>query len=268
MASFDGAALDYDDDFTFSRIGQQQREQVWTYLETLLETSGRLKILELNCGTGYDAAFLARGGHDVVATDVSEQMLIKTKKRIQSEHLSDKVSVYRYDLTRPIGEIGDTEDPTWEKESYDLIFSNFGGLNCLSQEELGNMADDLIELLKKEGSVVMVVMPRYCLMDLLYNGLRLKVNKVYKRLFSRSIQVDVDEVEVTTFYHSLSRYSKSFIGCSLIDTRVISFLPSYLERWIHRIPLLLSLDRMMVSILKKQRAFAPLCDHALIHIKK
>ena len=73
--AFDQIASSYDETFTYTEIGKKQRNIVWDYLKRTLPADTQLDILELNCGTGEDALFLANIGHSVTATDASEEML-------------------------------------------------------------------------------------------------------------------------------------------------------------------------------------------------
>ena len=68
-AAFDRIAQDYDQIFTNSLIGRAQRDAVWKVLTRTFRTND--KILELNCGTGEDAIFLAGNGISVIALDAS-----------------------------------------------------------------------------------------------------------------------------------------------------------------------------------------------------
>ncbi|MEM7344793.1 MAG: hypothetical protein AAF485_11165, partial [Chloroflexota bacterium] len=58
--AFDAFASDYDDDFTHSPLGQLLRPRVWHLLGKAF-SSGQ-HALELTCGTGEDAVWLARRG--------------------------------------------------------------------------------------------------------------------------------------------------------------------------------------------------------------
>ena len=209
MASFDSAAVAYDDQFTFSRIGQFQRDQVWTYLKNLSDFNRPLKILELNCGTGYDAAFMAKHGHQVIATDISDAMLSKTRQRLASDDLEKQVELYKYDLSSKIQEQEKLIGDHWAPNTYDMIFSNFGGLNCISPDELTRLCKELENLLLDKGHVIFVLMPRYCLVDLVYNFIKLRFKKVFNRIFAFSVLVDVDDEEVATYYHCLLYTSPS-----------------------------------------------------------
>ena len=69
-SSFDTAAAMYDDTFTYSVIGKLQRQYVHLHLTNILNETKPKKILEINCGTGEDAIWLAKQNYKVTATDI------------------------------------------------------------------------------------------------------------------------------------------------------------------------------------------------------
>src|ERR1700755_1327236 len=79
ILAFDQLATRYDDLFTRSLIGRAQRNAVWNVLAQTFQSGDH--VLELNCGTGEDAFFLAGKGVSVVACDASEQMIELARKR-------------------------------------------------------------------------------------------------------------------------------------------------------------------------------------------
>ena len=79
--AFDSAAISYDEAFTHTPIGRLQRRRVWRYMRKVLAPYEQARILELNCGTGEDACFFAEMGHEVLATDISEEMLRVTEQK-------------------------------------------------------------------------------------------------------------------------------------------------------------------------------------------
>ncbi|RYY86043.1 MAG: class I SAM-dependent methyltransferase [Chitinophagaceae bacterium] len=113
------------------------------------------KILELNCGTGEDALYFARAGHKVLATDVSAAMLEELERKANGEKLPGTIRAKQcsyLDLDRLAAE-----------GPFDLIFSNFGGLNCTSQLEAVLKQCD--RLLKPGGFITLVVIPPFCLWE-------------------------------------------------------------------------------------------------------
>ena len=80
-APFDAVAATYDETFTSSRIGLAQRAAVWNELAKAFCPGDRG--VEIGCGTGVDACFLAERGVRVLAGDSSSEMIALTTKRIQ-----------------------------------------------------------------------------------------------------------------------------------------------------------------------------------------
>ena len=115
--AFDDLARDYDVDFTDSAIGKMQRDRVWHVLCHRILSAEKSKILEVNCGTGVDAIWLANQGHEVLATDISGEMIQRAASKVHPKNLKF--------LQAGFGEIKGLAAP----ESTDLIFSDFGGLN-------------------------------------------------------------------------------------------------------------------------------------------
>src|SRR5258708_16919977 len=79
--AFDQLAADYDQRFTYSIIGRAQRNAVWKILTKTFRANDN--ILELNCGTGEDAIFLAGNGISVFACDASREMIARAQQRLQ-----------------------------------------------------------------------------------------------------------------------------------------------------------------------------------------
>lgn len=114
-------------------------------------------ILELNAGTGEDAAWFAAQGHTVHATDISSGMQAQLREKMKREGWSAQVSTELCSFT--------ALDGLQQRGPYDLVFSNFGGLNCSPQ--LDRVLAQLPALVKPGGHVVMVFMPRFCLWETL-----------------------------------------------------------------------------------------------------
>src|SRR5579864_5292903 len=77
--AFDAIAESYDSLFTTSLIGRSQRAAVWRKAQTVFRAGDR--VLELNCGTGTDALFLASFGIAVTACDASPRMIEQAHKQ-------------------------------------------------------------------------------------------------------------------------------------------------------------------------------------------
>lgn len=185
---FDIAAATYDNVFTHSSIGRAQRKRVQCYFEKIYSTPKH--ILELNCGTGEDALWLAKRGHDVVATDVSEAMVSITKEKCESK------GVISFSLN-----INDLAITSFDHQ-FDVVFSNFGGLNCLSKKELRSFLTCVSEKVTDNGQLVFVIMPRNCLWERLYFILKGNMKAARRRKKTDSILANVEDEQVPTWYYN------------------------------------------------------------------
>src|SRR5690242_3344272 len=132
---FDHMATSYDSVFTNSAIGQLQRSHVWKYIESILPQLNGIDMLELNCGTGEDAVLFSDRGFNIVATDISEEMLKVTQQKVQQYSMQHRISSQYLDL--------ESFSETSFNKKFDLIFSNFGGLNCINPQSLQTLLKKL-----------------------------------------------------------------------------------------------------------------------------
>jgi ubiquinone/menaquinone biosynthesis C-methylase UbiE len=146
--AFDVYAQQYDEHFTNSLIGKAQRSQVYRQLLKTI-SAGIKHVLEVNCGTGQDAVWLAQQGMDVLATDVSEGMLAVARQKAGKQQIRFK-------------QLKSQEISTLQPAIYDLIFSNFGGLNCLDASELTAFKNGCGALQMGADRLVLVVMSNGC----------------------------------------------------------------------------------------------------------
>src|SRR5688572_948004 len=113
---FDHIAPTYDSVFTQSAIGQLQRKQVWQYVEKVVPGLKGFEMLELNCGTGEDAILFGEKGFNILATDISQEMLNITQKKIEQFSMQHRISSHYLDL--------ESFNETLFDKKFDLIFSN------------------------------------------------------------------------------------------------------------------------------------------------
>jgi len=152
--SFDKAAENYDETFTHTQIGKMQRDLVYTELSKHLTAVQNL--LEINCGTGEDAIWLAQQNLTVTATDISPKMIEVAKAKGNFHNLNFKTADINLLAT------------IFEAETFDLVFSNFGGLNCLSKSELEKFFKNAQDLLSENGKLILVIMPKNTLWEQFY----------------------------------------------------------------------------------------------------
>jgi ubiquinone/menaquinone biosynthesis C-methylase UbiE len=109
-------------------------------------------ILELNAGTGTDAVWFAGRGYRVHATDIAEGMQERLREKVSGRGLSNLV-------TTEICSFNNL-DALRQRGPYDLIFSNFAGLNCTG--DLGKVLRSFAPLVKPGGQVSMAILPKFC----------------------------------------------------------------------------------------------------------
>ncbi|MFN4254511.1 MAG: class I SAM-dependent methyltransferase [Saprospiraceae bacterium] len=284
-APFDAIAGQYDSVFTETAVGRLQRAIVHDFLEKWLaqnqinkSTNHRINILELNCGTGEDAIWLARRGCRVLATDVSPEMVAVAREKVRRARLENLVDV----RVCPIQEIGN-----WELEignsgtspipnsqfpipNFDIVFSNFGGLNCISPPDLERFGTEVLpKILKPGGQFVAVAMGRFCWWETAYFLAKGQWRAAFRRRSKMPVAARLDaNTTVKTWYYSPQELSEFITHHSSLITHPVGFWlpPSYLDPLFRRFPRLLrGLDFLEKHC--RGRAWASAADHYLIGMR-
>lgn len=152
------------------------------------------RILEVGCGTGLDTEFLAAIGARVVACDPSEEMLSRTKRRLATAGVGDRVGI----LSCGLQQLPQFLDALDRSQGFDAIVSNFGALNCVaSLEPLGTVSR---RHLRPGGAVILGLIGRTCLWEMVYFIARGERAKAARRRMAAAA-VPVAGVDVPTYYH-------------------------------------------------------------------
>lgn len=270
-AAFDALAADYDRDFTHSLVGAAQRRIVWEVLDDVLRQFGRpCNVLELNCGTGEDALHMARAGHRVVATDVSGEMLRVAGLKFERAGLGPLAQARRLDLQALAA---GTVTAQALGGPFDLVFSNFGGLNCVSPEALRALAAPLAACLAPQGRAIAVVMPRLCLWESGWALLRLQPRLAARRWRGGPVQarLGAGQPPLLVWYHGVRDMERA-LGGHFQRERVrpvgLAVPPSSLEPLARRAPRWLALMERLDRRWLTAAWGARLSDHALIQWRR
>jgi ubiquinone/menaquinone biosynthesis C-methylase UbiE len=236
-----------------------KRARVRALVSTYLQPGKR--ILELNAGTGEDAVYFAQQGYWVHATDISESMQAVLKGKVRQAGLQHRVTQEVCSFTH----LNQLQD----KGPYDLIFSNFAGLNCT--DKLGQVLHSLPALLHPGGLVLLTVMPGFCLWETLL-ALKGDFKTAFRRFFSaEGAPAHIEGVAFKCWY-----YRPGFITGTLrasFETLVLEGLcvlvpPSYLENFPVRFPRSYSFLVQAEQRLKSSWPWKYMGDYYIIVLRK
>jgi SAM-dependent methyltransferase len=252
--AFDIAAPTYDADFTGTRLGRWLRELVWEQLADLFVEGDR--VLELGCGTGEDAIWLAQRGISVTATDASSGMLAVAQAKAEAAGVAMRVAFAELDLAKAQDTKRAMDGGRWRVEakksdhqasgssghlvnSYDGALSNFGALNCVPDRRL--VAELLAGLVRPGGRLALVVMSPLCPWEIGWHLLRGRPGAASRR-FHAGVAAHVGSGRtIEVWYPSPRKLRVEFAEqFRHISTRGIGALlpPSYLSPVVDRWPTL------------------------------
>ncbi len=256
--AFNKYAQQYDNHFTNTLIGKAQRNKVYEYLKNLHFFSTK-KVLEINCGTGEDAFILAQHNAQVTATDISEQM-IEVAKQKNRDTSADFICSSIQNLPIKLND-----------KKFDIIFSNFGGLNCLNETDLKQFAKNSADLTSAQADLIFIIMGTNCLIEKLYFLLKGNKKKAYRRQQKNGVETNINNQLFTTYYYSPKQITEIFKTHYTVQTvKPIGLFipPSYLEPLIKKHTILFKFLVILDGVFSKFSMLSNNADHYIIHLKK
>lgn len=202
---FSDVAQKYDEQFSFLPHVVQLRKRIHQLILSYFPAVA--DVLELGCGTGEDACFMSSHGYHVVASDLSLKMLRVAQQKCAMENQD----VFFVQL--PAQQLNAIKD-----RSFDAIFSNFGGLNCI--EDISHVLDECYFILRDNGQMIICLMNRNALWETCSYLIRGKFRAAFRRWKQSPVSVSVGGKQILTWYHSF-RDIKSCIKNKFTIQKVI-----------------------------------------------
>lgn len=252
-AVFDHIANEYDNDFTHSRLGQMLRPRVWQVLGSCFAAGQQ--VLELTCGTGEDAVWLAKRGVHVTATDGSAVMTQLTAQKAQQAGVAEQVTAVQLSLQ-------EVSSSKFQVLSFDGLYSNFGGLNTIG--DFPALANTLSQLVRPGGKVVLVPMGPVCPWETGWHLLHGEFNTAIRR-WRKTAVAKIGPDVIPIWYPSARQLKKAFAPWfHHLQTLTLGLWlpPSYLDHLVNRWP------RLFAYLNQLEQTTAPLTkgwgDHYII----
>jgi len=258
-AAFNKQSGIFDDLYSGNTIIQYKRERVRNHIQQYLLPQS--KILELNAGTGEDAIYFAQKGHYVNATDISPGMQNILQKKILFNRLTEQISSEICSFT--------SLENLNDKGPYDLVFSNFAGLNCTN--ELDKILGSFDSLLKSRGIVTLVILPSFCLWEslLVFKG---AFKTAFRRFFSKKgVRAHIEGQYFTCWYYNPSyiiRHLKGSFELLGIEGLCTIVPPSYIEGFAEKYPAVYKFLKEKEDRWKKKWPWRLIGDYYIISLRK
>lgn len=257
--AFSKQSVVFDDIYSSNLIIEYKRQRVRDHVMQYLKPNS--SILELNAGTGEDAIWFAKNGHTVHATDISKGMQEKLVEKVTKENVGSQVS-------NEVCSFAQLQDLKI-KGPYDLIFSNFAGLNCTG--ELDKVLSSFTALLNPGGFVTMVILPKFCLWESMM-FLKGDFKTASRRFFSSNgVKAHIEGEYFTCWYYDPSYV----IGKTKNDFEVLSIEglctivpPSYLENFPRKRPSLFNWLKGKEDKWKGSWPWKNIGDYYIISLRK
>jgi SAM-dependent methyltransferase len=252
--AFDAIADEYDQMFTYSILGKAQRSLIHRALRGHFRQGQR--ILELNCGTGEDAMYLASQGMQVLACDISERMIAVARQKAEN-HFSGGCVAFAVCANERL-------DMLESHAPFDGALSNFGGLNCT--EDLARISRSLADRIRPGGELFLCMLGPFCAWEILWHVAHGHWRKAFRRMKTGGTDARIGGASLRVHYPSVRAMRRAFApGFRMASWRGIGIAlpPSWMEHAFRGRPRLvdwlMSIDRWLGMV----PGFRVAADHIL-----
>ncbi len=193
LRAFNGIAAKYDSVFDAGEVTRTLRARIHALIASLVAPSSH--ILDINCGTGTDALAIAAMGHSVVGVDIAPLMIKEARVKGSGN------SRVRF-AEGTFSDLG-----TSQQNDFDLVLSNFGGLNCAP--DVAGIGTQVDSLLKPDGYFVAVVMPPFSLWEVSAKIARGQFITAARRVLRAKAIAAFDRETFSVHYHTPGALTKA-----------------------------------------------------------
>src|SRR5258708_4364171 len=187
--AFDSVAPDYDGPSGNNSLIQRMRVRTMAAVAENITPPGPL--IDLGCGTGLDALYLARRGYEVTAIDWSGEMVKHTRTRVDEARLSGQVRV---------AQMGIHEVDQLAADQFAGAYSDLGALNCVP--DMQSIAHSLERILLPGGKLVASVIGRFVPWEFIYYAARAQWRRAAFRFSSEFQAAPLNGRPTFTHYYS------------------------------------------------------------------
>ena len=251
LFAFDGLARDYDLKFTESAVGRILREVVWTRLQETFRPCRT--VLELGCGTGEDAIWLARRGIRVLASDAAASMIEVARRKAQAAGCAEQIEFRCFPMERVRAEL--------EDRSFDGVFSDFGALNCV--RDLSSLVAQVSTLVRPGGRLFWVLMGKHVPWEWAWYLSRGEWRRAWRRTRSEGASWRGISVVYPTPREMIRRLHPAF-QVSRLTPLGFALPPSYAAAWLDRSPRCLAMLARLEAAGRRASFLAALADHYVV----
>lgn len=197
IEAFDHIGARYDVEYTNTDLSRWFRQRVWERLAVLFKPGDH--VLELGCGTGEDAIWLAKRGVHVLATDGSPAMVAETARKAESAGVGAMIETRVLDLAAA---------REWRlNQPFDGAYSNYGPLNCI--DDWRDIAAQLAQAIHSGGRIGLGVIGPWCPWEIFWFGIHGDIRNATRRLRGSTV-AHLDGRYFRVYYPTPGRLRQDF----------------------------------------------------------
>ena len=259
--AFDSASEEYDFTIGANFINRWIRDR--SIRELLSLSNPRDVILEIGCGTGAEAVTIAKHVTEVVATDISEEMVSILKRKIESRKLQGRIQAMKLGAF----EISKASE-FLPKGRARIAYSFNGALNC--EPGIERFPAELSKVVEDGGFFVCSIRNSLCLSEAVVHAAAFQFDRMAPRK-RQPIMVSVGGIDVPSFYYRPKRFAE-FFSSRFRVRRMIGLPailpPAYLSDIYFRARRVLSLAERVENLAASRFPLNRLGDQTLIVFQK